>query len=71
MTIVNLILAIITSLFPNNATVAELIPLLEQAEAAFNDAKAGKAFNVSFSETIDGVAGMSSLSWTPTPPPAS
>lgn len=65
MTIVNSIVAVLQLFFSNNPTVAEILPIIEQAGTALASAKAGTAFTVSFPESIDGKAGVSTFGWTP------
>jgi hypothetical protein len=59
------ILTTIQGLFAKNLAIQEIVPLLEAAYGAFESAKAGQAWSISFPEAIDGKPGMTTLAWSP------
>ena len=59
------ILGLLQLFFSKNPTVEELLPIIEQGGTALAAAKAGTAFSITFPESIAGVAGTSTISWTP------
>jgi hypothetical protein len=64
-TTLNAILAILPIFFGNNPTVQEIEALLPMVLTAIANAKTGTAFSVSFPESIGGVKGTSTFSWSP------
>jgi hypothetical protein len=62
---ISAIIGLLGLIFAKNPTVEELLPIIEQGGTALANAKAGTAFSITFPESIDGKAGTSTLSWTP------
>jgi hypothetical protein len=62
------ILSFLGMFFAKNPTVDEIEAILPEVVAAITNAKAGQTFSVSFPESIDAVAGLSTFSWSPTTP---
>jgi hypothetical protein len=59
------ILALLPIFFSKNPTVMEIEAVLPQIITAIDGAKNGTAFAVSFPESIDGKAGVSTFGWAP------